>query len=53
MFFAAHRFDDHRRVKAVVRCARPEVLWPALGVLWVIAIAVSQGNSAKFLYFDF
>jgi alginate O-acetyltransferase complex protein AlgI len=52
-FFAAHRFDDHRRVKAAVRYVRPEALWPALVLLWVIAITVSQGSSAKFIYFDF
>jgi len=53
VFFATHRFDDYRRVRVAVRYVRPEVLWPALGLLWTIAIAVSQGNSAKFLYFDF
>jgi alginate O-acetyltransferase complex protein AlgI len=53
VFFAVHRFDDHRRVRAAVRYVRPEILWPALGLLWMIAIAVSQGNSAKFIYFDF
>ena len=52
-FFALHRFDDQRRVKAAVRYVRPEVLWPALILLWVIAITVSQGSSAKFIYFDF
>ena len=52
-FFAAHRFDDHRRVKAAVRYVRPEILWPMLILLWMIAITVSQGSSAKFIYFDF
>lgn len=53
IFFACHRFDDHRRVSAAVRYVRPEVLWPALAFLWVTVIAISQGNSAKFIYFDF
>jgi D-alanyl-lipoteichoic acid acyltransferase DltB (MBOAT superfamily) len=53
IFFAVHRFDDHRRVKVAVRYVRPEILWPALILLWVIAITVSQGSSAKFIYFDF
>jgi alginate O-acetyltransferase complex protein AlgI len=53
VFFAVHRFDDHRRIRAAVRYVRPEILWPALGLLWMIAIAVSQGSSAKFIYFDF
>jgi len=53
IFFALHRLDDHRRVKAAVRALRPEILWPILIVLWIVAITVSQGSSAKFIYFDF
>jgi alginate O-acetyltransferase complex protein AlgI len=52
-FFLIHPFDDHRRIKVVVRYVRPEILWPIILVLWVIAITVSQGSSAKFIYFDF
>jgi D-alanyl-lipoteichoic acid acyltransferase DltB (MBOAT superfamily) len=52
-FFLCHRFDDHRRVKAAVRALRPEILWPVLVALWVMAITISQGSSAKFIYFDF
>jgi hypothetical protein len=53
IFFLVHRFDDHRRVKVAVRRLRPEILWPIILVLWVLAITVSQGSSAKFIYFDF
>ena len=53
VFFLLHRFDDHRRVKAVFRSVRPEILWPIMIGLWVLAITVSQGSSAKFIYFDF
>ncbi len=53
IFFLTHRFDDHRRVKAAVRYVPAEVFWPALLLLWVVAITVSQGSSAKFIYFDF
>jgi alginate O-acetyltransferase complex protein AlgI len=53
VFFAVHRFDDHRRIKAAVRAIRPEILWPVLVALWVMAITISQGSSAKFIYFDF
>jgi alginate O-acetyltransferase complex protein AlgI len=52
-FFLLHRYDDHRRVKATVRWARPEVFWPVLVLLWIVAVTVSQGSSAKFIYFDF
>jgi alginate O-acetyltransferase complex protein AlgI len=53
VFFLCHRFDDHRRVKAAIRFSRPEIVWPLLLLLWVVAITVSQGSSAKFIYFDF
>jgi alginate O-acetyltransferase complex protein AlgI len=53
VFFVLHRFDDHRRVKLAVRALRPEIFWPILLVLWILAITVSQGSSAKFIYFDF
>jgi D-alanyl-lipoteichoic acid acyltransferase DltB (MBOAT superfamily) len=50
---SVHRFDDHRRVKAAVRHLRPEIIWPVIVLCWVLAITVSQGSSAKFIYFDF
>jgi alginate O-acetyltransferase complex protein AlgI len=53
VFFLVHPFDDQRRVKLIVRRWRPEVLWPVLIFLWIMAITVSQGSSAKFVYFDF
>ena len=53
VFFLMHRYDDHRRIKLVVRKLRPEILWPALILLWALAVTVSQGSSAKFIYFDF
>jgi alginate O-acetyltransferase complex protein AlgI len=53
VFLLVHRYDDHRRIKAAVRRLRPEILWPVLGLLWIMAITVSQGSSAKFIYFDF
>lgn len=52
-FFLTHRFDDHRRVRAATRYVPGEILWPVIVVLWIIAIAISQGSSAKFIYFDF
>jgi alginate O-acetyltransferase complex protein AlgI len=48
-----HRIDNHRYVKVVVRRVRPEIVWPVLIFCWILAITVSQGNSAKFIYFDF
>jgi alginate O-acetyltransferase complex protein AlgI len=48
-----HRFDSHWRVKAAVRRLRPEIVWPTIALCWVLAISISQGSSAKFIYFDF
>jgi D-alanyl-lipoteichoic acid acyltransferase DltB (MBOAT superfamily) len=53
VFAASHRFDDHRLVRLAVRRARPELTWAAILFCWVIAIAVSQGSSGAFVYFDF
>ena len=53
LFLVLHRFDDQRRVKFAVRRSRPEVLWPTMLFLWIAAITISQGSSAKFIYFDF
>jgi alginate O-acetyltransferase complex protein AlgI len=53
VFFALHRYDDHRRVRIAARRVRPEILWPMLAAFWALAITVSQGSSAKFIYFDF
>jgi alginate O-acetyltransferase complex protein AlgI len=53
LFFAFHRYDDHRRVRIAAVRNRPETVWPLLLVQWALAITVSQGSSAKFIYFDF
>ncbi|WFU40226.1 MBOAT family O-acyltransferase [Bradyrhizobium sp. CB82] len=52
-FLAAHRFDDHARVRLAVRRAQKPVIWAILLTASALAIAVSQGSSAKFIYFDF
>jgi hypothetical protein len=31
----------------------PAVQYAFMFVCWIVAIAVSQGSSAKFIYFDF
>ena len=53
LFFCMHPFDDYRRLKAAVRYVRPEIVWPVIALGWIVAITVSQGSSAKFIYFDF
>ena len=53
IFFATHRWDHHRAIRKFVSAAPPAVLVPALIFIWVVSIAVSAGNSGKFIYFDF
>jgi alginate O-acetyltransferase complex protein AlgI len=53
VFAAFHRLDDHRLVRLAVRRARPELVWATMLFGWIIAIAVSQGSSGAFVYFDF
>ncbi|OAN49233.1 hypothetical protein A6A04_03720 [Paramagnetospirillum marisnigri] len=53
VFAVTHRFDDHRRIKAIVRKVRPELVWTGIAFCWILAITMSQGSSAQFVYFDF
>ncbi len=53
VFFATHRYDNLTRIRAFVRKAPGELLWPIIIMLWVLAITISAGNSADFIYFDF
>jgi D-alanyl-lipoteichoic acid acyltransferase DltB (MBOAT superfamily) len=53
IFFILCRFDDQRRFFWFARHTRREILWPAMIFLWILVITISQGSSAKFVYFDF
>jgi len=53
VFLFAHRFDDHRRIRVFARRSPAALYWPVVALLWVLAIAISTGSSAKFIYFDF
>ena len=53
-FFAAtHRWDSHEVLGRVVKGVPKAALVPALVFAWLMAIVVSHGSSAKFIYFDF
>lgn len=52
-FFLSHRFDDHRRIHWVVNRVPAQLVWPLIALMWVLALTVSGGSSAKFIYFDF
>jgi hypothetical protein len=53
LFFVLHRFDRHAWLRIAARRLRPALLVPAIGICWILAITLSQGSSAKFIYFDF
>jgi alginate O-acetyltransferase complex protein AlgI len=53
VFFATHCFDSHARLRLLARKVPPQLFWPVMVVLWVLAITISQGSSSNFIYFDF
>lgn len=53
LFLALHPFDSHARIRLALKTAPRAVVWALLLVLSTLAIALSQGSSAKFIYFDF
>jgi alginate O-acetyltransferase complex protein AlgI len=53
VFFALHAVDDHRMIKLAIRRVRPEIALPLIVLLWALAMTLSHGSSAKFIYFDF
>jgi alginate O-acetyltransferase complex protein AlgI len=53
LFLVLHAFDDHRMIKLSIRRVRPEIVLPLIVLLWALAMTLSHGSSAKFIYFDF
>ena len=53
LFLLTHRFDRHARVRLAVQRWNPGLVWALVGLSFMVAITVSQGSSAKFIYFDF
>jgi alginate O-acetyltransferase complex protein AlgI len=53
MFFVTHRYDAHARVRIAARKWNKGILWPIICAMVAIALTVSQGSSAKFIYFEF
>lgn len=52
-FIALCRYDDNRLVKAAARRLPKPVVWPAIAAMWALAITISTGSSAAFIYFEF
>lgn len=53
VFLATHRWDSHRSIRRAVQRLPQAVFWPMIMLAWMLAITVSAGSSAKFIYFDF
>jgi alginate O-acetyltransferase complex protein AlgI len=53
VLFGLHRYDRHALIRLGVRRLATAILVPILIFCCLTAFAVSQGSSAKFIYFDF
>ncbi len=53
LLFGLHRWDRHALIRLGARRLPKAILLPVLAVCVMIAVVVSQGSSAKFIYFDF
>jgi alginate O-acetyltransferase complex protein AlgI len=53
VFLFTHRWDEYRNIRSFVQKTPRALLWPVLAAIWILAVAVSSGSSAKFIYFDF
>jgi len=53
LFILTHRFDRHGYARMAVARVNGGIVWAAVVMLFVLAISISLGSSAKFIYFDF
>jgi alginate O-acetyltransferase complex protein AlgI len=53
IFALGHRYDRHAGIRLAVRRWNKGIIWAIIVTMVVLAIAVSQGSSGKFIYFDF
>ena len=53
IFLATHVLDRHSRLRWLSVHGNKIIQWAVIVLFWIVAIAVSQGSSAKFIYFDF
>src|SRR5262249_11190897 len=50
VFYVTHQFDDFRRVLAFSRRAPRPFVWATVSALVVLALSLTGGNSAAFIY---
>ena len=53
VFFLIHRFDRHSRIRLGLQRMSWTIAVPIMAFFWIASFTLSQGNSAKFIYFDF
>ena len=53
VFFLTHRYDQHARIRLAVRRWNGGLIWALVALSFLVAVTISQGSSAKFIYFDF
>jgi alginate O-acetyltransferase complex protein AlgI len=53
IFFVWHPLDSHSRLRLLTQRLSGSILWPAVAMVWALAVSLSTGSSAKFIYFDF
>jgi len=53
LFFLTHRFDRQELYRLWVKRVPTAILIPAIVLAFILTVTVSQGSSAKFIYFDF
>ena len=53
IFMITHRWDDHKSIRSVTQRSSKHFFWPVVMLIWLRAITLSEGSSAKFIYFDF
>jgi alginate O-acetyltransferase complex protein AlgI len=53
LFALTHWLDRHARLRVMLRRANPLLVWLGIAFCWMLAITISQGSSANFIYFDF
>jgi alginate O-acetyltransferase complex protein AlgI len=53
LFFATHWLDQHARVRLLIRDRNRGLVPVLVALAFLFAVTVSQGSTAKFIYFDF
>ncbi len=53
VFLVTHVWDRHARLRWLSVHGNKAMQWGVIVLFWILAIAVAQGSSAKFIYFDF